>query len=62
MATEPLVNDGCACIDWQENMPKINGPIIREALRTGFDNYKGGKGFMFCPWCGVRLPSTVSEP
>jgi hypothetical protein len=49
-------------MDWQENMPKINGPIIREALRTGFDNYKGGKGFMFCPWCGVRLPSTVSEP
>lgn len=53
----------CDCPDWGEQIQKINGPIVLASIRAGKDLYDG-KPFVFCPWCGDRLPRlevTVSE-
>ena len=58
IGTQPLVEpDGCKCKDWEETMPKINGPIIMASIRAGHNTYDG-KPMVFCPWCGTRLPET----
>lgn len=66
METEALVKpSGCYCADWSNSIELVNGPIVREALRTGIDRYKFAKPFIFCPWCGTLLPPTEtvkSEP
>jgi len=44
----------CKCEDWAENMPKVNAPIMLQALRGGTTGYDG-KPFKYCPWCGKLL-------
>jgi hypothetical protein len=56
MATEPLVQpDGCVCKDWEETMPKLNGPIVLASIRAGNPKLYTGTPFRFCPWCGANL-------
>ncbi len=62
MAIESLVKpDGCSCDDWAITMPKLNGPIVLASIRAGNPCLYDGKPFVFCPWCGNRLPETVNE-
>jgi hypothetical protein len=44
----------CFCLDWRENIDKVNGPIQLQAIRSGGMGYDG-KGFAYCPWCGSTL-------
>lgn len=44
----------CNCQDWSENIEKVNGPIILQAIRSGMPAYDG-KSFSHCPWCGTSL-------
>ena len=57
MATEALVKPiSCPCPDWDVQIQKVNGPIVNQAVRSGFTWRYDGKPFVFCPWCGNRLP------
>ena len=51
----------CYCPDWKANIELLDGPIVQHAIRTGTKGY-GGKPFLFCPWCGAELQSTLTEP
>lgn len=44
------------CADWRPQMDVLNGYIVTHSLRVGHDTYpeRGGKTFLFCPWCGVK--------
>ena len=44
----------CSCKEWKENIGKVNGPTILQALRQGTKGYEGVP-FKFCPWCGEKL-------
>ena len=47
----------CNCLDWRENIDKVNGPIVLQAARqfgTGEGGYDGKK-FEYCPWCAKEL-------
>lgn len=44
----------CTCKDWQENIDKVNGPMILQAVRSGGKGYSGVT-FKYCPWCGELL-------
>ena len=44
----------CDCLDWRENIDKVNGPIVLQSIRAGRDLYTG-KPFVYCPWCGRCL-------
>lgn len=46
---------GCLCPDWQSTVPKLNAPLILASIRAGHNVYDG-KPFVFCPWCGTKIP------
>ena len=50
----------CLCSDWRENIDKVEGPIITQALRTATLGYDG-KPFKRCPWCGAELDLNRKE-
>ena len=39
------------CDDWDNNIKKVDGPILLQSIRAGCDLYDGPI-FRFCPWCG----------
>lgn len=43
----------CDCVEWKENVPKIDGVFALQYVRMG----KGYEGipFKFCPWCSKPL-------
>lgn len=45
----------CQCVEWRENLPKINGPIMLQSARSGGAYQHSGVPFRFCPWCGALL-------
>jgi ribosomal protein S27AE len=49
----------CSCKDWDENLPKINAPLVLQQVRTGV-RYEG-KPFQFCPWCGSALAESKQD-
>ena len=49
----------CKCKDWEENISKVNAPMVLQAIRGGSKGYDG-KVFVYCPWCGSEL-SNQSE-
>lgn len=51
----------CTCKEWQENLPKVEEPRMREHARTGCSDYDGVP-FRFCPWCGYRLQESMILP
>lgn len=50
----------CMCKEWQENLPKVEEPRMREHARTGQGHYDGVP-FRYCPWCGHLLHETTSS-
>lgn len=53
----------CDCFDWQENIEKVNAPLMLQAARSGFDpsvRYDG-KQFTHCPWCGNPLKASEAD-
>jgi len=44
----------CDCEDWQENIDKLNAPMVLQQLRGGYCE-RGFKQITHCPWCGKRL-------
>lgn len=49
------------CVEWEDNIDKVNGPILSWSLRYGLKGYNGNK-FKFCPWCGTHLTEVGNEP
>lgn len=49
----------CECKEWNENIAKINDPIVLQSIRSGFKYQYDGKKFKFCPWCGHLLMEEV---
>jgi hypothetical protein len=48
----------CICEDWPIQSKIIDSFIVLQAVRSGqYDLYtkKGGKEFIFCPFCGYKL-------
>lgn len=48
-------------MEWEDNIDKVNGPILSWSLRYGLKGYNGNK-FKFCPWCGTHLTEVGNEP
>ena len=46
------------CDDWDENILKVEGPIILQSVMAGRDLYTG-KPFTHCPWCGLELTEQI---
>lgn len=44
----------CVCKEWQENISKVDAPVILQAIRSGTIGYTG-LCFKYCPWCGTTL-------
>lgn len=42
------------CTDWELQIQIVNGYIVFQSAREGVDTFRrrGGKPFLFCPWCG----------
>jgi len=45
----------CGCEEWRVNLPKINGPVQLQTIRSGFRYQFDGVPFRYCPWCGKNL-------
>lgn len=43
------------CKDWEDNIKKVDAPLLMANARNpGSCNYEG-KSFIYCPWCGTAL-------
>ena len=51
----------CNCKDWEENIDKVNAPIILQAVRMGGQGGYKGVIFKYCPWCGNNLTEQQQE-
>ncbi|HEV2178392.1 MAG TPA: hypothetical protein VGU20_30955 [Stellaceae bacterium] len=51
----------CVCRAWVENLPKINGPIVLQQIRSGGAFKFDAEPFRFCPWCGANLAELESS-
>ncbi len=45
------------CPDWEEEVPKIDGPILFIETTRPHMSYGKVKVFVYCPWCGRKLVS-----
>jgi len=59
--TETHVKRECQCDDWKENIDKINRWQLMSYLHIGLSDEVNIKPFRFCPWCGKRLITKLSE-
>ena len=57
--SEPNDHNLNPCIDWVENLPKINAQIELQFIRSGVQY--DGLPFRYCPWCGQRNRVLVFE-
>lgn len=48
----------CDCKDWQENIDKVNAPLMLAAARSGWRVQYDGVCFRFCPWCSNLLKNS----
>lgn len=54
----PEIED-CPCIDWEENIDKLNSGFTLQAIHGG-GGYSG-KRFVYCPWCQEKLVLRVGD-
>jgi hypothetical protein len=52
----------CTCADWDENIAKLNAPILLQTARSGGSYQYSGKKFVYCPWCGKSLTGAANQP
>ena len=45
----------CNCKEWEDNIDKINAPMILQSARSGGRYQYEGITFKYCPWCGNPL-------
>lgn len=46
----------CACANWADQMPKIDGPVVLQQLRSGHRLPPGYfVAWTYCPWCAAAL-------
>ena len=50
----------CVCKDWEENIDKVNAPIVLQKIRGGFTSWDG-KAFVYCPWCSSKLQEMTEK-
>lgn len=48
----------CTCLDWKENIDKLNAPFVFSSIHGIESNVKQ---FIFCPWCAKELKSIPDE-
>lgn len=51
----------CTCIDWKQNIDKLNSPFVLQSARSGGKSQYNGKVFEFCPWCGKNLHGKAKD-
>jgi hypothetical protein len=55
-----MIMPKCICLDWRENINKVDAPIILAGIRSSRPGYTGKK-FTHCPWCGSELTLEASD-
>ena len=48
------------CDEWDQNIEKVDGPIMLQSIRAGRDLYDGIP-FKFCPWCGNDIEEKLPQ-